>query len=225
MVSPVIRFLRPTAAQMSPARISVISSRLLACIFSRRPMRSVLRGARVQHPVAGLQAARVDADEDQLADERVGHDLEAQRGERLGVVGLADDLHLHVLRVVPDHRRNIERAGQVVDHCVEQRLHALVLECRTAQHREDIHRDGRLADARLQLRLGRLLALEEQVQDLVVGVGDRLDQLVARLLSRLERSAGISSLEYSAPMVSSCHRIAFIVTRSITPRNFASAPI
>ncbi len=40
MVSPVTTFFRPTAAQMSPARISVISSRLLACIFTRRPTRS-----------------------------------------------------------------------------------------------------------------------------------------------------------------------------------------
>ena len=79
IVSPVIRFFRPTAAQISPARISVISSRLLACIFSRRPMRSVLRGARIQHRVAGLQRARIHADEDQLADKRVGHDLEAER--------------------------------------------------------------------------------------------------------------------------------------------------
>ena len=39
-----------------------------------------LAGARIQHRVAGLQLARVDADEDQLADERVGHDLEAERG-------------------------------------------------------------------------------------------------------------------------------------------------
>ena len=45
------------------------------------------------------------------------------------------------------------------------------------------------------------------------------------VLAVSSRSAGISSIEYSAPMVSSCHRIAFIVTRSTTPANFASAPI
>ena len=42
MVSPVVTFFRPTQAQISPARISLMSSRLLACIFSRRPMRSDL---------------------------------------------------------------------------------------------------------------------------------------------------------------------------------------
>ena len=40
-VSPVVTDLRPTAAAMSPALTSLISSRLFACIFSRRPMRSV----------------------------------------------------------------------------------------------------------------------------------------------------------------------------------------
>ncbi len=42
MVSPVVTFFKPTAAAMSPAQISEISSRLLACIFKSRPMRSLL---------------------------------------------------------------------------------------------------------------------------------------------------------------------------------------
>ena len=116
--------------------------------------------------------------------------LKPSAAERLAVVGLADDLLFHVVRVVTDHGRNIERAGQVIDHSVEQRLHALVLERRAAEHREDVHRDGRLADASLQLRLGRLLTLEVQVHDLVVGVGDRLDQVVASLFGRLEQVGG-----------------------------------
>ena len=41
-VSPVVVVFRPTAATMSPAPTSSISSRLLACICRRRPMRSVL---------------------------------------------------------------------------------------------------------------------------------------------------------------------------------------
>ena len=80
---------RPTAAAMSPARTSLISSRLLACICSRRPMRSLLALGRVVDRVARLEHARVHAEERQLADVRVGHDLERQRGERLVVVGAA----------------------------------------------------------------------------------------------------------------------------------------
>ena len=58
---------------------SLISSRWLACICSRRPMRSLLALGRVQHIRAGLELARVDAEVGQLAHERVGHDLEDQR--------------------------------------------------------------------------------------------------------------------------------------------------
>ena len=41
-VSPVVTSFRPTQAAMSPARISLISSRWLACICRIRPMRSFL---------------------------------------------------------------------------------------------------------------------------------------------------------------------------------------
>ena len=40
-VSPVVASFRPTAAAMSPARTSLISSRWLACICRMRPMRSL----------------------------------------------------------------------------------------------------------------------------------------------------------------------------------------
>jgi hypothetical protein len=41
-VSPVVVALRPTAATISPAPISSRSSRWFACIWSKRPTRSVL---------------------------------------------------------------------------------------------------------------------------------------------------------------------------------------
>ena len=84
-VSPVVTSFRPTAAAMSPAWTSLISSRSLACICSRRPMRSLLAPCRVEDRVAGLQHARIDAEERQLADERIVQDLERERGERLVV--------------------------------------------------------------------------------------------------------------------------------------------
>ena len=184
-----------------------------------------LAGTRIQNRVAGLELARVDADEDELADERVGHDLEAERGERLAVVSLADDLLFHVVGVVADHGRNIERAGQIIDHRVEQRLHALVLEGRAAEHREDVHRDGGLADAGLELRLGGLLALEEEMHDLVVGVGNGLDQVVTGLFGRLEQVGGNLFDRVLGAHGLVVPEIAFMVTRSTTPANFASAPI
>ena len=41
-VSPVVVFLRPTAATMSPAKTASLSSRWLACIWRMRPTRSFL---------------------------------------------------------------------------------------------------------------------------------------------------------------------------------------
>jgi len=66
----------------------------------------------------------------------------------------------------------------------------LVLERRAAQHREYLHRDGRLADAGFELLLGRLLAFEKQMKKHVVGVGNRLDEIVACLLRRLQQLSG-----------------------------------
>ena len=51
----------------------------------------LLASDRVVDRVARLQDARIHAHEGQLADERVGHDLERQRRELLVVVGMALD--------------------------------------------------------------------------------------------------------------------------------------
>ena len=82
---------------------------------------------RVDDAVAGLDLAGVDAEVGQLADVRVGHDLERERRERLVERGAARELVLGA-RVDAVHGRHVERARQVVDDRVEQRLHALVLE-------------------------------------------------------------------------------------------------
>ena len=78
---------------------------------------------------------------------------------RLGMVGrLAHDLV--ALVVDADDRRHVERRRQIVDHGVEQRLYALVLERRTAQYRIERARDHGLADQALELALVRQLAIE-----------------------------------------------------------------
>ena len=70
--------------------------------------------------------------------------------------------------------------GQVVDDRVEQRLHALVLEGRAAQDRRQLDLERGLADRGLDA-LGRDLGLlEDQLDELVVVVGDLLEQVLAR---------------------------------------------
>jgi hypothetical protein len=66
--------------------------------------------------------------------------LNAERGENGSSSGaLRVSLRLFV-RVDALDRRDVERRRQVVDDRVEQRLHALVLERRAAEHRHDLRR-------------------------------------------------------------------------------------
>ncbi len=136
---------------------------------------------RVEHVRAGLERARVDPEEGELADERVGRDLEREGAERLAVVRGADDL-VAGLRVEADHRRDVERRRQVVDDRVEHLLDALVAERRAGQDRDDPGRQRAEAQAALDLGDRQLLALEVLVGQLVVHLGDGLDHRVAVLL-------------------------------------------
>ncbi len=113
---------------------------------------------RVQHLRAGLERARVDPDVGELAQVRVRHDLEGERGERLVRVGVPLDHLVLVADRVPLDGRDVQRGRQVGDDRVQHRLHALVLEGRAAQHRGDRAGQRRPADRRDELLLGRLLA-------------------------------------------------------------------
>ena len=116
-----------------------------------------LAGRDVEDARPGRQAARVHAEVGELADERVGHDLERQRGERLVVGGRAHDGLLLAVAVLEDalDRRHVQRRRQVVEDGVEQGLHALVLERRAAEDRGHLDVEGGLADRLLELRRPR----------------------------------------------------------------------
>ena len=87
-------------------------------------------------PVGEL--AGVDAEVGELADVGVAHDLERERGERLVVVGLALELVVALARRCPVIGGDVDRARQVVDDRVEQRLHTLVLERGAAEDGHDL---------------------------------------------------------------------------------------
>ena len=116
-----------------------------------------LVGARIVNRVALCQLAGIDAEEDELADERVAPELEGERAELAVVVRRRFHLLVRV-GIHPDCGRNVERAGKIIDHRVDQILHALVLEGGAADNRDELVRDRLPADARLQhLRRDRLL--------------------------------------------------------------------
>ena len=91
------------------------------------PNALTLGSAHVAHRIPGLELSGVDADKGQLANKRIGHNLERQRGERFLIGGLARN-GLAIVGIRAMRFRHVERRRQVVDHSIQQRLHALVLE-------------------------------------------------------------------------------------------------
>ena len=76
--SPVNVCLDRLTAPISPARISSISSRLFACIRTRRPMRSRLPFEELYTNEPASKTTRVYPDKDQLPDIGIYHDFKGQ---------------------------------------------------------------------------------------------------------------------------------------------------
>src|ERR1700730_518234 len=126
---------------------------------------------------AGLERAGVDPEERQLADVGVGRDLEREPGEGLVVGGLPPLGHV-ALGVDPFHTQLVQRRGQEVDDGVQHRLHPAVAERGARQHRDEPVRDRALADGGDDLGAGDRLVVQVLLQQDVVELGDRLDQLL-----------------------------------------------
>src|SRR5690606_2862585 len=116
-----------------------------------------------------------------FTDERVVEDLERERGELLVIARLAR--HFGAVERKPLDRRHFDRRRHVLDDGVQHRLHALVLECRTAHAQYDFVANRALAQAALHLGLRQRLALAILVQQLLVRLGTRLDELRTPLLA------------------------------------------
>jgi len=161
---------------------------------------------RVEDHIAGIQHAGIDAEEHQLAEERVGHDFEAERGERFTVIGLAHQRGGVVVggrvRARAANRRHLDRARQVVNHAVQHRLHALVLERRAAEHRDDFVGERADADAFADVLGRQVAAVEIGFHQLLVGFGRGLDQFFAvRITRRRMRFRDVALLELRAHRV------------------------
>src|SRR5438094_421926 len=140
---------------------------------------------RVVHAGAGLQRAGVDAEEDQLADVLVVHDLERQRRERRVVVG-RPLFGLLGLGIDALYRRDVLRRGQAIDHRVQQRLHTFVLERGAAEDREELHADRALAHRGHQLGGGDRPAVHVLFHQVLVDLGEPLDHLLPVLLDLVD---------------------------------------
>ena len=136
---------------------------------------------RIEHGRTGFDLARIDAAEGDGADERVVHDLEGEHRERVGVARHANDV-LAGVHVDALDAAAIDRRGQIVDDRVEEGLHALVLERRTAQHRHERDLLDRLANEALQRIDVRLLPVEIGGHHVVVELDRGLDQRMPEFL-------------------------------------------
>ncbi|MCY1433168.1 hypothetical protein D9M71_491890 [compost metagenome] len=141
---------------------------------------------RVEHGVAGAEHAGVDPGEGQGADEGVGGDLERQRRERFVVVGMAFQVFIFVIRVGAFDRRDFRGGRQVVDHRIEHQRHALVLERRAADGRDNFIGQGAFTQAGLDLFVTQFLAIEVQLHEFVIGLGGCFDHVCAPFIGKLE---------------------------------------
>ncbi len=138
----------------------------------------LLAVAAVQHGGADLDQPRVDPEIDQLPHVRVAHDLEDQGRHGLAVRKLAGQRPA-APGVRAFHVPLVRGGRQVVDHGVQQVLHGLVLEGGTEQHRDRLQAQGGGAHRLLHEAFGNVLLFQEQFHDLVVQLGQVLDQLLA----------------------------------------------
>ena len=104
------------------------------------------------------------------------------------------------------------RRRQIIDHRVEQRLDALVLEGRAAQHRHEGEGDRALADAALAASRHRAPCRRDRPRAPRRPARPRVSTSCGALLGGLLVHVGreCRSRRTSAPSVSSCQMIAFI---------------
>ena len=132
---------------------------------------------------------RIYAEEAKLSDERVGHDLECQRGERRFVGRRAFVLFLG-FGVYTLDSGNVERRRHIVDNRVEQFLHALILIGSAADNRNDLVGDNGLAKSGFQFGNRQFLTVAILFKQFFVGFGNRLNHLASVLFGHLHHIRG-----------------------------------
>ena len=131
----------------------------------------------------------VHAEEAELTDVGIGHDLERECREGLVIACLS----LILLLGLGDHtldRGDVERRGHEVDDSVKELLNALVLVGRTAADRNDQVGDGGGTKCDLELVDRDLITIAVLLKECLVGLGDRLNHCGAVLLGNLYHILG-----------------------------------
>ena len=151
---------------------------------------------RVEHLAVRPEGARVHAEERELADVRVRDRLEHEGGQRRLRVGRARHGRLR-LRVDRLHRALVGRRRELLEDQVEQRRHADAARGRGGEHGHERAGQHRLAQRLEHLRLADRAFLEVLGEEVVVGLGGRLRELLPVRLGRvhhLARDVGLLDL-------------------------------
>src|SRR5437764_8261224 len=191
----------------------------LICVHAHQtadPFARVLGG--VVSVRARFDRATINAHERKLAEVLVSHDFEYQSAERSAGIRWTR-LFVPVLRVDAFDRRNIERRRQIINHRIEQRLHAFILESRT-RHDWNYPQLKRTFSQRFpNFIFADWLSLDVLVHQVVVDCRNSFNQfLVGRSGFRLQLFRD-STVSYSAPFDSSFQIKPFIAMMSTTPLN------
>src|ERR1039457_2000273 len=183
------------------ARPDLLDLLALVRVHLQEPADALVRLLRrVVDARARVEVARVDAEERELADERVGHDLEHEARKRRLVVRVQCDL-LPVFIHAADGG-DVEGRREVLDDGVEKLLDALVLERRAADDRMEPPRDRRLAEGSTHLLWRRHVAVHELLHENVVGLREKLDEPLAVLVVHgLVVGRDVDCLEFRAERV------------------------
>ena len=129
----------------------------------------------VQAVRSGIDRTGIHAEERKLTDEGIRHDLERKCRKRLRVRRVTNNLV--AVQVGSLDRRDIDRAGHILDDRIDHLLDALVTVRAAAGHRDRTALAGRLAKGSLHVLYRRLLALQVDHHQLLIQITALLDQL------------------------------------------------
>ena len=137
-------------------------------------------------------------------------DLKCKSGKRLVIARMAlNPLFALIARVSTLNSFNIKRRGQISANSIKHGLYALVLERRTANYREELHRERTLTDSCTDFCFGdSSRILKVLLHDNIIEVSTFLEHLIAPFLSLSQEISRdilniiISTLRLIMPVVS-----------------------
>ena len=140
----------------------------------------------VQNGIALFEPARVNSSKGQSA-KAVVHDFEGQSAQWLVCINNRECPSFHAIQINLWLRGHFCWVWQIINNAIQHHLDTLILERRTTESREELQRDGTLADAALELVDSGLLGFFKiGHHDVFVLLNGCLDQLFAVFSSEFQ---------------------------------------